>query len=304
MIIEVLMIVIPSLLAAVGMPLAGALTRYRAHYNPIRIQLNEQSRSSNESPVTGYFSTLKRIYQGWLGLYKGTWPSFLSFVFTLLVLQGFDGGVGGKVPWKSDQRGVVQNLMIVIFTLAIKIPLDVLKNRAIVTPYKLSFFNPKAGFHLLLSPTERAKPWKLYSLPGLLPTYLAQFLVPMAMMMARMFLLAVKNKNDLNSPLFMAAAIGFLFFALGCSVVQAPLEVVYVRLSIQRHRSENESFEAEEAQKYGVELYSKENEVITLKDEEAPYDGLWDCTSTIFEEEGWRTLFRAWWITAIGVYVF
>ncbi|KAK7025546.1 hypothetical protein VNI00_015899 [Paramarasmius palmivorus] len=210
-----------------------------------------------------------------------------------------------RLLWKLDHdiQGGIMILLLAFVTVAVDVPLDILKNRAIVTPYKLPYFNFLTSLRILLSPTERAKPWKLYLLPGLFITYLAKLLVPTAMVMVRFLLLAVHEKNGFDSPLFMAAALGCFLFALACSVVQAPLQVIYTRLSIQRCRSDEDASEAEEAQRYGVERYSKDDEVITLRDEQTPYEGLWHCASTIFTEEGWRTLFRAWWLAAIAVYV-
>ena len=38
----------------------------------------------------------------------------------------------------------------------------------------------------------------------------------------------------------------------------------------------------------------------SLRSEGDPYLGLVDCAKRIVTEEGWTTLYRAWWVTFIG----
>ncbi|KAL0574780.1 hypothetical protein V5O48_007172, partial [Marasmius crinis-equi] len=59
--------------------------------------------------------------------------------------------------------------------------------------------------------------------------------------------------------------------------------------------------EASVAAAAGVEQFSSED-VINLRDDREPYTGFVDCLNKITAEEGWRTLFRAWWMTFIGFY--
>ena len=37
-----------------------------------------------------------------------------------------------------------------------------------------------------------------------------------------------------------------------------------------------------------------------LRTEAEPYTGLVDCAKTIINEEGFRALYRAWWVTLLG----
>lgn len=37
-----------------------------------------------------------------------------------------------------------------------------------------------------------------------------------------------------------------------------------------------------------------------LRSEGDPYLGMIDCAKRIVEEEGYRTLYRAWWLTLLG----
>jgi hypothetical protein len=39
---------------------------------------------------------------------------------------------------------------------------------------------------------------------------------------------------------------------------------------------------------------------LSLRSEGDPYLGLVDCAKRIVTEEGWMTLYRAWWVTFLG----
>ncbi|KAJ8081180.1 hypothetical protein PM082_018023 [Marasmius tenuissimus] len=76
---------------AVSVPLSGALVRWRVHYAPStgRIRLEDsEGQEPSTPPVTGYFSTLRRVYrlEGWAGLYKGFSPTFFGAVFMMSIL--------------------------------------------------------------------------------------------------------------------------------------------------------------------------------------------------------------------------
>ncbi|ESK81156.1 hypothetical protein Moror_14886 [Moniliophthora roreri MCA 2997] len=273
---------------AITVPLNSALVCYRAHYNLSHIQLGE-NRASNPSPVTGYFSVLKHVYclEGWSGLYKGFSPTFVAFVFILLeFLCKF---------WPTEPSSLSTSCHTPTLSLvsASFSPPPNARNHGICTSY------PLTCVRILLSPTERQKPWNLYLLPSLFAAFVAQLFISIAVVpMIHILLLPF---NSTFNPLSALAATGYFFFALACSAVQALLQVVIIRLSIQRSHSDDNSSEAVEAEAYGVEMYSNE-EVITY-DEQEYYYGLQDCLNTIIAEEGWRTLFRAWWLTALGMYL-
>jgi hypothetical protein len=41
--------------------------------------------------------------------------------------------------------------------------------------------------------------------------------------------------------------------------------------------------------------------IFRLRSETDPYIGLVDCGKKIADEEGWGALYRAWWLTGLGV---
>lgn len=42
------------------------------------------------------------------------------------------------------------------------------------------------------------------------------------------------------------------------------------------------------------------DELSRLRNEGDPYLGMVDCAKRIVEEEGYKTLYRAWWLTLLG----
>ena len=112
-------------------------------------------------------------------------------------------------------------------------------NRSITTPHKLSYFNLMSSLRLLLTPTERRRPWILYLTPGLMAAELIHvgiivlFLGPL-----RRVLLPELSQPDFNRPKvsLIKLAIYFIIFCLSV-VVLAPLEVISTRLAIQRNHA-------------------------------------------------------------------
>lgn len=49
-----------------------------------------------------------------------------------------------------------------------------------------------------------------------------------------------------------------------------------------------------------LEYAGRDEDVIALRPEDNPYEGLKHCGLSILQEEGYQALFRAWWVTAIG----
>jgi hypothetical protein len=83
-----------------------------------------------------------------------------------------------------------------------------------------------------------------------------------------------------------------------------PLEVMGTRLAIQRNHASAEynsvSQEVDGDAEDVAEFSGVEEDVIGLRNEEDPYVGIVDCAKRIVDEEGWSTLYRAWWITLLG----
>ncbi|KAH8980489.1 hypothetical protein EDB86DRAFT_2979821, partial [Lactarius hatsudake] len=117
----------------ITVPLTGTLVRLRANYNPKGLQLDpEDGVQPHTGPViTSLFLMLSRVRSLEVG----------SVVFHSLdwLSRCIDPGLG----WPYEGHG------------------------SIITPYQLPYFRPLHSLRVLLTPTERRKPWVLYLTPGL-----------------------------------------------------------------------------------------------------------------------------------------
>jgi len=99
----------------------------------------------------------------------------------------------------------------------------------------------------------------------------------------------------------------YLFFLCLSFIILCPLEVLSARLSVQRNHPLNEDGVAVPASTgpsvedtVGLEYAGAEEDVIGLRDEDQPYDSLWNATKKIVDEEGVPTLYRAFYLTLMG----
>ncbi|KAK1226120.1 hypothetical protein PQX77_010908 [Marasmius sp. AFHP31] len=291
---------------AISMPFSGALVRWTVHYHPegVCIGDSEQPKTEPGLLVDGYFSTLRRVYrlEGWAGLYKGFWPSFLGVFASLLIVLALlpdDPKLTIGRPVRLDEYGVFVQ---VITGLIVGIPIRVLVIRAIVTPYKLRSSNPLVAYKLLLSPIERRQPWKIYLLPGVFISQFANVLFLSIIIPAIASWLGRLAEKSL-----LVAGILYLTFVLLGSCLQAVFSVAMSRFRVQRTRSVEEDNTGAEtvadiAAAANVESYSHED-VIAVRDDQDPYVSFADYVNKVIAEEGWRVLLRAWWAYFLGFHV-
>jgi len=111
---------------------------------------------------------------------------------------------------------------------------------AITTPHKLPYFKPIYSLRVLLTPTERRRPWLIYLTPGLL---LAEILhiayVVLILKTLRHVLLPALSKPGVPSKAdFTPVRVGVYFIVcLFSTAVLTPLEVIATRLAIQRNHA-------------------------------------------------------------------
>ncbi|KAF9059870.1 hypothetical protein BDP27DRAFT_1340499 [Rhodocollybia butyracea] len=175
--------------------------------------------------------------------------------------------------------------------LIIGIPLTILTNRAIVTPYRLSFFGVRSSLSALFSPYERRRPWMLYLTPGLLMAFVSQMIIPFGFTLINRWLFtSVLEQHQV------AYIIAVISLVLVFTTISVPLQIIAIRLSIQRNfGGEPPSFAVDPGDSH-LQEYSSEH-VVQIRDE--PYTGMIDCGHKMVRKEGWRTLFRAWWATLL-----
>ncbi|EIW80042.1 mitochondrial carrier [Coniophora puteana RWD-64-598 SS2] len=293
----------------VFVPLRSTLVRVRAYYDPKRVELESEKDAlpPTQRVNLSYFGMLKRTYkiEGVSGLYKGL--SNIAFsVVTVIV-----GGAAGFLIFDRCRNGnglddscgkAVGRPLIRMLSLLIQVPEVIIVHRAMTTPIKLPYFAAFHSLRTLLAPTERQRPWKLFLVPGLLcalaltTTYSA--LVPRTL---RTSLISFGDNTILPNQTS-ARILAYAVVSALTTMVMTPVEVIIVRLSVQRPTEVSREYTAvaQEAGDHGeVVVPYREEDVIELRADRKPYMGLFDCAKYIIAEEGWSTLYRGWWITML-----
>ncbi|EPQ57257.1 hypothetical protein GLOTRDRAFT_110489 [Gloeophyllum trabeum ATCC 11539] len=301
-----------GILLLITVPLTGTLVRFRANYNPKGLQLDaEGGAQPHTGPmVTTYFGMMRRVLriEGWAGMYKGFMPTLLSALLLTLFAVGFLGESPSSPRrtglYHGPSAGIIPTLIYSIFDMLVSLPAVVITYRSVTTPHKLPWFKPMVSLRVLLTPTERRKPWMLYLTPGLMLTqavhitYVVVFLRPLG----RLILPRQEGSAVPDFSLWRLAL--YLVLVLFSTGILTPLEVIATRLAIQRNHaspefnsvSQEEEGDAEEVAEYA----GAEEDVIGLRSEADPYMGMVDCARSIVNEEGWTALYRAWWLTLLG----
>ncbi|WVN89864.1 uncharacterized protein L203_105094 [Cryptococcus depauperatus CBS 7841] len=290
--------------AAITMPFYGALVRLRANYNPHAVGLDQHEARVGPTLHT-LLGTLKRTkrLEGWWGLWKGTYPALAYSTLLSICSIIFVGGSATKGPKNTysvpEAGGVAMALFTIVLTL-IALPMTILINRSIITPYKLPN-NPKISLRILLTSVEQEKPWTLYLTPGLLAATTAHAICAtlIARTMRVLFLgtaiISDKTAGDIAWWRWMFYIIWQCFATLWFT----PLEVIATRLSIQPNAGDVTPLGETEPPE-GVTFCGTDEDVIGIRPATEPYLGMVDCTRKIIEEEGWTSLYRGFWFTMLG----
>ncbi|KAF5334133.1 hypothetical protein D9758_018616 [Tetrapyrgos nigripes] len=96
------------------------------------------------------------------------------------------------------------------------------------------------------------------------------------------------------------------------ALVTCPLQVVLIRLSLQRNHGTSGAVEsrdevvseprteAEQAVKLELKEYSQDVDVIELRDKFNPYTSLYNCFVHMKREEGVKVFYWAYWVTLLS----
>ncbi|KZT11031.1 mitochondrial carrier [Laetiporus sulphureus 93-53] len=296
----------------ITVPLTGALVRLRANYNPRGLRLDAEGNiEPHTGPVvTSFFGMLRRVkrIEGWAGLYKGLMPTLsFSLVLTIFAVAVLNANTP-STPGRADPpaAGLFGTLAFGMLSMLMSLPAAIITYRSITTPYKLPYFRPFYSLRILLTPTERKRPWILYMTPGLLAAEsLHVAYTALLLSGVRALLLPRSGSTDYSlSPVRFGL---YMTIEILSTAILCPLEVITTKLAIQRNHAAPEynsvEQEVEDDALDGAEYteYSgAEEDVIGLRHEKDPYLGLVDCAKRIIDEEGWRTLYRAWWLTMLS----
>ncbi|KAJ6499951.1 hypothetical protein C8R47DRAFT_1109730 [Mycena vitilis] len=291
-------------------PLTGVLVRFRANYTPRGLALDHEGAAfPHTGPVVeSYFAMFRRVWQieGLSGLYKGLMPTLLTATtVSLAILTFMDTSSARHGSYRAPAAGILGTLLYSLLMMLLSLPSAIITYRAITTPHKLPYLQPIKALRVLLTPTERRRPWIIYLTPGLLlaqcshVAYVTLILAPLHRMLVPMSEGPVPYPEI--SPIKLTVYFGVVLISTG---ILTPLEVISTRLAIQRNQGSAEynsvSQEVEGDAEEVAEYAGAEEDVIGLRTEAEPYIGLVDCAKTIINEEGFRALFRAWWITLLG----
>lgn len=111
---------------------------------------------------------------------------------------------------------------------------------SITTPKRLAYFRLKQSLGVLLTPAERRQPLILYLTPGLLISQILQIVSSLMLHYIRAVVVFAIAPNNSGVHALYASPIRLvigLVFALIATALLAPLEVITIRLAIQRNRS-------------------------------------------------------------------
>ncbi|GJJ06305.1 hypothetical protein Clacol_000496 [Clathrus columnatus] len=296
----------------------GVLVRFRANYSPKGLQLDEDGGAQpHAGPVVrSYFAMFGRVVklEGWTGLFKGIMPSILSTSVVTVFLWFYIGSTMPSSPgrYSSPATSPLQVLVYSIVIATIGLPVTILINRSITTPYLLPWSNSRYSLRRLFTPTELAKPWILYTTPGLLGAKLLHLVyVVLVLRTFRTLLLPSINKlangtydgeTRIPSDFTVLRFVTYIIIAALSTVILCPLEVIATRLSLQRNHPTTIPYQAasQEETVEPDEMYAGTEDVIGLRNEYDPYTGFTDAAKRMVEEEGWRALYRGWWVTLLA----
>jgi len=292
-------------------PLAGAIVRLRANYNPKGLQLDtEGGVQPHAGPVvTSMFGMIRRVYriEGWAGLYKGLMPALLCTAVITWMYPFFGSALTPSLSaYYSPVTEVLWRLLNNVCFMLISLPIIIIEYRAITTPYRLPYFKPMYSLRKLLTAIEFRKPWVLYFTPGLLPAQIVHIVyVNLGVRTIRRFLLPELYTPRVPNVRYMhrGRLAAFLALLICSTAILTPLEIITTRLVIQRNRDSSELnpvVQEEEGDANEANKYTGEEDVIGFRSESDPYLGLADCAKRIVDEEGYGALYRTWWLTMLS----
>ena len=127
--------------------------------------------------------------------------------------------------------GILATLVYTMFGMLVALPAAIITYRSIVTPYRLPWFRPMYSLRILLTPTERRRPWVLYLTPGLLTAQVLQISYTVVILRSlRTLLLAGDSFSSVKFGIY-------VLIEMLSTVIICPVEVMTTKLAIQRNHS-------------------------------------------------------------------
>ncbi|BEI86265.1 hypothetical protein CcaverHIS002_0605520 [Cutaneotrichosporon cavernicola] len=302
-VVACLIMMISAVIATIiVMPFKGSLIRLRANYNPRAVGFDGSDNTVGPR-LTSLIGTMKRTYrlEGWYGLYKGAFP-MLGFTMVVSILAvifvGASAVRGPKGTYTIPKNGGVGMALFGMVLIVVTLPMTIVINRAIITPYRLPL-NARESLRILLSDHERSSPLALFLTPGLLAV-VALKSVATAIIAGMLRLALVGNEKKIEKiPIW--GLIAFVLFQIVSVAWLCPLEVIMTKLSVQPNLGSEISVEDPEGDvPEGLRFAGQGEDVVGLRPTTDPYVGLVDAVRKIMDEEGWQALYRGWIWTMLG----
>ncbi|KAJ7463157.1 hypothetical protein FB451DRAFT_1403800 [Mycena latifolia] len=272
------------------LPYQCTLIRYQTNYTPKAVvgPLDLKTKAPSSERATSYFEMMDRVdyIEGSSGLYKGLMPCIIfGAIFTLVIVPvrtflapGYRAGFPHGYIQLLAHPGIADWLLSFALSTVpalLLVPVEIIIYRAITTPHKLATFDAGAALGVLLSPSERAQPLRLYLAPG----------VALASVLEALIRYTLSLLHYLFVPRLPPAATlgGGLPVVMLAAALMTPLEVMGGRLKLQRRRPEPPG-----------DTKVERLAVMNFRTEKEPYTGLFDCGRKMVQEEGWGALTRGW----------
>lgn len=238
--------------------------------------------------------------EGWYGLWKGAYFNIAHLVllsFCSIIFVGTQAVKNNKGAYSFPKEAGVRMALFALSMAFVTLPMTILTNRAVITPYRLPM-DLRKTFNILLSVHERSRPWSLYLTPGLLAgVALHTFFV---VVVAGLWQILLFGKEGPTKVAVWRLVVVVIFQAISTLWI-APVDIIVTKLSVQPNLGGQISVEDPEGDiPEGLRFAGQGEDVVGLRPTTDPYLGFVDAARKINEEEGWPALYRGWWFTTLA----
>lgn len=216
-----------------------------------------------------------------------------------VIFVGGSAKRGPKGTYTVPAEGGLRMGIFFVILAFVSLPMAIIVNRSVITPYRLSS-DPREALRVLLSPHELARPLSLYTTPGLLvATLLRSAAVVIVGGIVRYAVIGHGRGIADQDVSAWKAVLWYIFQALSAAWL-TPLEVVQTKLSVQPNIGEVSVEDPDGGAPEGLRFAGTDEDVVGLRPTTDPYTGFVDAVRKIVDEEGWQTLYRGWMWTSLG----
>lgn len=313
------------------MPVYGALVRLRATYAPRPRDDSHRGKADLwyrllHQALPRWSDVLDPIQhtkqqEGWRGLYRGTTLAFVQIVGQSILAQ-MALPPDGTEPTQETMRKLF--VLTLCFTL-VELPFEVGLQRTQIHPHRLGWWRPLTCLEIILSPSEYRTPWRIYTLPGLLPALLLRKVGATGLTLLFQWMLfphatsvqsddtpSSDGPNVHTTSFSVVHLLGYVFWNLLVLAWTLPLDCMITRLATQMidadytlvHTEDGpgmpeparQTSRVQESPAPAAPRGSQDTALpppwVMLHPPSQPYSSLFDCCTTMLAEEGPESLTR------------